>query len=1022
MNRKIWMRLMAVMLTALLCMSGTGTGWAAELGYAAELESSSELGSFAEPGSVGADQDIAMEALQEGTAAIFTVGEKTAAPGGKVEIPVHVTQNPGFAGALFELEYDDKALTLTEVARGKLLSNGSWNVSIEKHTVQWYDSTGNMADEGLLFTLKFAVAADAAVGDHGVNMSIKAENLTDYDFQNVPFEITNGKVTVVKDAPPDDDDDGKTVISLGSLSVKQGGDAEVRVRISENPGISLLSANILYDHSAMTLTSVEKGELLSRGNWSAGVDKGTVRWYDTAGDMKDNGLIFTLKFSVLENAPVGKYEVTLSMGEGDLSNHEAQKVPFIISEGQVSVEEPEPGPEPETKALITMGEATAKPGDFVEIPVNLTQNPGFAGLMAQVTYDSSVLELNYIQRGKLLEEGNWNTSLTNNTVQWYSTTADVTGTGLLFTLRFKILKNATPGKYIAGLNIRAENFVNYDIQKVPFSLTRGSVTVMGEEAVMVRSISLNPQVMRLAPGSTMMLSAVALPDDATDRVVILSSDNEAIATVSGNRFVKAVSVGETTVTATARDGSGVKASCKVIVEENPAIVHVEYVYLDDHEMKIVEGEKKTLTYRTDPLDATDQTVTWSNKYGNTDVATVDENGVVTGLKPGITYIQAVSRDGGKTDYCKVEVQKREESISFDTEDSVVEMLPGELKRLSLSRSRQYIYGVKWSVEAPNPKGCVTVKNGVVTAKKPGKATVTAVYRDEKAEFHINVHGNVPDNVVTSSGGMKVNATKSVNLSVGSAGKKVTVSLPKSLAGSEVIPEIRDEGVCSLSAGTPDANGSKVSYTVTPEDAGATWIIWTAYDGHNDEIQAYTKVIVKKPLKELDIEGSDSTLLVNAGECTRLVVTGTEKNTDTKELSFKSDEKGIKVSKSGCVIATAPGVSGTVTVKAGKVSAQIRIRSNPDTPERFISLNKTSLALSAPKGLKDKTTKLKVTVPKKKADQPKIDYSVLGLSPDIYAEDDGLIKVGSVAHPGCYTIVAIPTTGDYHPVYCELIVK
>ena len=255
-----------------------------------------------------------------------------------------------------------------------------------------------------------------------------------------------------------------------------------------------------------------------------------------------------------------------------------------------------------------------------------------------------------------------------------------------------------------------------------------------------------------------------------------------------------------------------------------------------------------------------------------------------------------------------------------------------------------------------------------------------------------------------------------------AGKKVTVGLPKELYGTDVTPEIVNEGVCSLSEGSFNAKGSNVTYTVTPEDAGATWIIWTAYDEYNDEIQAATKVIVKKPLTDLSIEGSETPLSLNAGEGVRLSVSGTPKNTDTKELSFSSDEKGIKVSKSGYVIATLPGLNGTVTVKAGKVKATIRVKSLPGSSTKNMVLSKTSISMSAPKGTGEKSAKLKIAVPKKKAEQPQVAFGILGEPKGISVSPSGDIRVNGSALPGCYTLVALPEADGYNPVYCELIVK
>jgi hypothetical protein len=163
--------------------------------------------------------------------------------------------------------------------------------------------------------------------------------------------------------------------------------------------------------------------------------------------------------------------------------------------------------------------------------------------------------------------------------------------------------------------------------------------------------------------------------------------------------------------------------------------------------------------------------------------------------------------------------------------------------------------------------------------------------------------------------------------------------------------------------------------------------------------------------------------LNAGEGKRLTVTGTKGNTDSKDLSFIVNGKGVKVSKSGYVVATTPGSEATVTVKAGKVSDSIRI--SVPSAEKYLSLNKTSANIKIPKSTatKNSTVALKLTTPKKKEDQPNVTWSVAG-DPEGITVFNGVVSVGSYANPGCYTVTATPedASSGYNPAYCELIVK
>ena len=86
-------------------------------------------------------------------------------------------------------------------------------------------------------------------------------------------------------------------------------------------------------------------------------------------------------------------------------------------------------------------------------------------------------------------------------------------------------------------------------------------------AVAVTSIDLDADEMKLAVGDQGQLNITDVaPADATDKTVSWSSNQEAIATVDKNGLVTAVAAGTAVITATANDGSGVKATCTVTVK------------------------------------------------------------------------------------------------------------------------------------------------------------------------------------------------------------------------------------------------------------------------------------------------------------------------------------------------------------------------------------------------------------------------------------------------------------------------
>lgn len=86
-----------------------------------------------------------------------------------------------------------------------------------------------------------------------------------------------------------------------------------------------------------------------------------------------------------------------------------------------------------------------------------------------------------------------------------------------------------------------------------------------DEDVYVTSISVTPSEVDLGVGESKQITATVRPSNATDSDIIWKSYNTAVATVNQSGKITAVGVGNTTVTATAADSSGVVATIEVIV-------------------------------------------------------------------------------------------------------------------------------------------------------------------------------------------------------------------------------------------------------------------------------------------------------------------------------------------------------------------------------------------------------------------------------------------------------------------------
>lgn len=166
----------------------------------------------------------------------------------------------------------------------------------------------------------------------------------------------------------------------------------------------------------------------------------------------------------------------------------------------------------------------------------------------------------------------------------------------------------------------------------------------------VTGVTLNTNVAYILTAETYQLVATVEPSDACgDKSVTWSTSDSSIATVSNNGLVTAVATGSATVTVTTTVGPHT-ATCAVEVSEP---VSVTGVTLDKNMLEINTRETSQLAATVLPNDATDKSVTWSSSDSN--IATVDSNGVVSGVASGSAIITVTTVDGGYTAQCSVNV-------------------------------------------------------------------------------------------------------------------------------------------------------------------------------------------------------------------------------------------------------------------------------------------------------------------------------------------------------------------------------
>ena len=151
-------------------------------------------------------------------------------------------------------------------------------------------------------------------------------------------------------------------------------------------------------------------------------------------------------------------------------------------------------------------------------------------------------------------------------------------------------------------------------------------------------ISVSPSTEIVPVGQRKNLTVSVKPDITTDKSVTWSSSNNSIATVDSSGVVTGLSQGNAVITATTNDGTELSATSNITV-----VQLVNGITVTPTEATILIGEKQNYTAIIKPDNATNKNIIWSSS--NTSIATVDNNGVVTGVKSGTATITATAADG-----------------------------------------------------------------------------------------------------------------------------------------------------------------------------------------------------------------------------------------------------------------------------------------------------------------------------------------------------------------------------------------
>lgn len=215
--------------------------------------------------------------------------------------------------------------------------------------------------------------------------------------------------------------------------------------------------------------------------------------------------------------------------------------------------------------------------------------------------------------------------------------------------------------------------------------------------------------------------------------VKLTSDSPAV-TVAEDGTLTAAQGGEAIITVTSADGT-LSDTCKVTVT-----VPLTGIALDQETLALaINGtESAKLTAAPVPVESTEPVDGVAYTSSNEAVATVAEDGTVTAVADGEAEITATL--GEYTASCKVTVTTAPDGIKFGKASGSLTVGGSTTLKLYTTPSEAAAPDMSQVTFTSSDEDVATVDGeGKVTAKKAGKATITATYNGLTAEYTLTVN-------------------------------------------------------------------------------------------------------------------------------------------------------------------------------------------------------------------------------------------------------------------------------------------
>lgn len=325
------------------------------------------------------------------------------------------------------------------------------------------------------------------------------------------------------------------------------------------------------------------------------------------------------------------------------------------------------------------------------------------------------------------------------------------------------------------------------------------------------------RVLVLRLGANQTLQAVCEPADASSRKFTIASSDDSVVKVSGSTL-KPQKAGQCDITVSSELNPEVSVTYRALV-----VQPVTRLKLSAPEKTAYVGGTLALSAAFTPANATIQALTWQS--ANEKVATVDENGVVTGISKGTASIRATARDGsGKYATFSVKVLQQPQSVSLNESSLVISVGSAKTLRATVLPEKTDNKKVVWS--SSDTTIATVNQSGRINPVSPGRCTITAACQDFpqlSASCEVEVRQPVTRIAFTE---------KEVSVNVGSTLQVYWEISPANATVTDVSFSTNKESIATVSAGG----------LITAHKRGECYITVAAEDGSGKKARILVNVL------------------------------------------------------------------------------------------------------------------------------------------------------------------------------------